>query len=250
MKYYLHNSNSFNDEKITELYIHYGYEGLGLFYTLLEKIAFQEKPIKTSILKSQLRVGKRLEKCWQFMEDIGLIQSDNGETYNLQLMNYIENYKKKSDDSGKRVSKHRNKLTFKDDVTHYNSVCNDPKVNISKIKENNIITDGSEIPILNPNEEFLLSIPLEWQAVVRKWLDFKKDKQQPYKGLTSLTTMFDKLMKYSNGNPDIGSDIIENSISNNYSGFFELKQNDHGTNKISNTTNKITKNANDKSIYC
>ena len=93
MKYYLHDSNSFNDEKITELYIKYGYEGLGLFYTLLEKIASQEKPIKTSILKSQLRVGKRLEKCWQFMEDIELIQSNNGETFNEQLMNYSEKYK-------------------------------------------------------------------------------------------------------------------------------------------------------------
>ena len=61
MKYYLHDANSFNDEKITELYINFGYEGLGLFYTLLEKIALQEKPIKTAVLKKQLNVGKRLE---------------------------------------------------------------------------------------------------------------------------------------------------------------------------------------------
>ena len=51
MKYYLHDSNSFNDEKITELYLEYGYEGLGLFYTILEKLALQEKPIKTKVLK-------------------------------------------------------------------------------------------------------------------------------------------------------------------------------------------------------
>jgi hypothetical protein len=43
MKYYLHDSNSFNDEKITELFIKFGYEGLGLFYTCLEKFAQQEK---------------------------------------------------------------------------------------------------------------------------------------------------------------------------------------------------------------
>ena len=54
MKYYLHDANAFNDEKITELYINFGYEGLGLFYTLLEKIAQQEKPIKTAVLKKQL----------------------------------------------------------------------------------------------------------------------------------------------------------------------------------------------------
>ena len=51
MKYFLHDSNAFNDEKITELYINFGYEGLGLFYTILEKLAGQEKPVKTLVLK-------------------------------------------------------------------------------------------------------------------------------------------------------------------------------------------------------
>ena len=55
----------------------FGYEGLGLFYTLLEKIAKQEKPIKTEVLKKQLNVGKKLEKVWNFMEEIGLISSNN-----------------------------------------------------------------------------------------------------------------------------------------------------------------------------
>ena len=61
MKYFLHDSNAFNDEKITELYINFGYEGLGLFYTILEKLAGQEKPVKTLVLKKQLNVGKKLE---------------------------------------------------------------------------------------------------------------------------------------------------------------------------------------------
>ncbi len=56
MKYFLHDTNSFNDEKVTELFIEHGYKGLGLFYTTLEKIAFQEKPIKTVVLKKQLGI--------------------------------------------------------------------------------------------------------------------------------------------------------------------------------------------------
>ena len=62
MKYFLHDTNSFDDEKITLLYMEFGYEGLGLFYTLLEKIGKQEKPVNTKVLKAQLKVGKRLEK--------------------------------------------------------------------------------------------------------------------------------------------------------------------------------------------
>lgn len=224
MKYYLHDSNSFNDEKITELYMKFGYEGLGLFYTLLEKIASQEKPIKTSVLKSQLKVGKKLDKCWLFMESIGLIQSNNGETFNIQLMKFSEKYKIKKENTAKRVSEFRDRHEVIKNVTSYNNVCNAPKVKENKVKEDNLTTDKSEIPILNINEKFLFSIPAEWRQAVEKWLEFKREKQQPYKGLISLNTMFEKLRKFSNENPINGEEIIENSISNNYSGFFKLKE--------------------------
>jgi hypothetical protein len=92
MKYFLHDSNSFNDEKITLLFIEHGYEGLGLFYTILEKLAQQEKPIRTDALKSQLKVGKKLNKCWNFMESLGIISSNNGETFNKQLLNFSEKF--------------------------------------------------------------------------------------------------------------------------------------------------------------
>jgi ribonuclease R len=36
----------------------------------------QEKPIKTSVLKMQLKVGKKLNKCWNFMESIDIISSN------------------------------------------------------------------------------------------------------------------------------------------------------------------------------
>ena len=135
MKYYLHDSNSFNDEKITELFISFGYEGLGLFYTILEKLAAQEKPIKTSVLKSQLKVGKKLEKCWGFMESIELISSNNGETFNNNLLNFSGKYKIKKEKTRERVSQWRERQELKKDVTCYKSVCNTDKVNKSKVNE-------------------------------------------------------------------------------------------------------------------
>ena len=135
MKYYLHDSNSFNDEKITELFIEFGYEGLGLFYTILEKLAQQEKPIKTNVLKTQLKVGKKLEKCWLFMESIELISSNNGETFNKQLMNFSGKYAIKKEKNKKRISEWRDKQSLTENVTHYESVRNTDKVNKSKVKE-------------------------------------------------------------------------------------------------------------------
>ena len=119
MKYFLHDSNAFNDEKITELYINFGYEGLGLFYTILEKLAGQEKPVKTLVLKKQLNVGKKLEKCWKFMETIDIISSNNGETFNKQLLNFSEKYKIKKEKNAKRISEWRDNQEDTKNVTHY-----------------------------------------------------------------------------------------------------------------------------------
>lgn len=134
MKYFLHDTSAFQDEKITELYINFGYEGVGLFYTILEKIAFQEKPVKTSVLKHQLKVGKKLEKCWKFMEEIDLISSNNGETFNEQLLNFSEKYQIKKEKTRKKVSEWRDKQKDKKNVTGYETVSNPPKVKLSKVK--------------------------------------------------------------------------------------------------------------------
>ena len=134
MKYFLHDTNSFNDEKITELYMNFGYEGLGLFYTILEKFGEQEKTIKTEVIKAQLRIGKRLNKCWEFMEQIDLIQSSNGESFNKQLLNFSESYKIKKEKTRKKVSEWRDRQENAKSVTSYVPVSNPSKVKLSKVK--------------------------------------------------------------------------------------------------------------------
>jgi hypothetical protein len=138
MKYYLHDSSSFNDEKITELYLEFGYEGLGLFYTILEKLAMQEKPIKTKVLKHQLNVGKKLEKCWSFMEQIDLISTNNGETFNKQLLNFSQKYQVSKEKNAKRIAEWRENQSVSENVTRYEHVSNTPKVNKSKVKESKV----------------------------------------------------------------------------------------------------------------
>jgi hypothetical protein len=142
MKYFLHDTNSFNDDKITELYIKFGYEGLGLFYTILEKFANQEKPIKTIVLKKQLNIGKKLEKCWNFLEELQLIQSDNGESFNERILNFAGKYKIKSEKNAERVAQWRDKQAVTNNVTHYTDVtlqdCNIDKVKEIKVKESKV----------------------------------------------------------------------------------------------------------------
>ncbi len=137
MKYYLHDSNSFQDEKISELYINFGYEGLGLYYTLLEKLALQEKPVKTIVLKKQLNIGKRLNKCWLFLEQIDLVSSNNGETFSKTLLNFSEKYQIKKEKNRKRISEWRSNQDSTKNVTCNEQVRNTHKVKRSKVKESN-----------------------------------------------------------------------------------------------------------------
>lgn len=172
MKYYLHDSSSFNDEKITELYLEFGYEGLGLFYTILEKLALQEKPIKTIVLKHQLNVGKKLEKCWRFMEEIDLISSNNGETFNKQLLNFSQKYQVSKEKNAKRISEWRENQAVKENVTRLENVKNANKVKESKvneIKEKEIKVSFSEM--LSP---FIDELNSEYNNFYSYWMEADK----------------------------------------------------------------------------
>ena len=182
MKYYLHDTNSFDDEKITELYLNFGYEGLGLFYTSLEKMAKQEKPIKTAILKAQLKVGKRLNKCWNFMEEIGIISSNNGETFNKQLLNFSEMYQIKKEKTRVKVSEWRERQADKEKVTSYEPVSNSPKVKESKV---------------NINKEDQEAFEYFWNTYHTITGQAKTDKEAAIKYFSILAAAFDRSFSVS-----------------------------------------------------
>lgn len=217
MKYFLHDSNSFNDEKITELYLEFGYEGLGLFYTILEKLALQEKPIKTIVLKHQLNVGKKLEKCWKFMEQIDLISSNNGETFNKQLLNFSEKYQIKKEKNAKRIAEWRENQVISEKVTHYENVSNTPKIKESKIKSSKLI----DIMSYFENEvdkghysDFRIDL-------IKKWISYKTEKKEKY-----TKSGFDEFLKKWDYIDDYYFDqMVSTAMASNWKGLFEPKNN-------------------------
>jgi len=223
MKYFLHDTNSFNDEKITELYIHFGYEGLGLFYTILEKFASQEKPIKTIVLKKQLNIGKKLEKCWKFLEDIELIQSDNGESFNERILNFAGKYKIKSEKNAERVAQWREKQVVTKNVTHYEQECNKDKVNKSKVNKSKDI-ELQEMVFISP----------DWEDAWKGWMEYKKvEHGNKFKSSKTEQTAINNLVEISGGDLETAKKVINQSISNNYKGLFKLKETKNATTKSS-----------------
>lgn len=221
MKYYLHDSNSFNDEKVTELYIKFGYEGLGLFYTMLEKFAAQEKPIKTQVLKKQLDIGKRLEKCWSFMEEIGLIQSLNGETFNERILNFAGKYKIKNKINAERVSQWRENQAVTKNVTHNVQECNADKVNRSKVKESKV---NKSKDINTEAEPPLVFISNEWQELWEGWVEHKRNQfKDKYKTKQSEQIAINQLVELAGGELETAQQIVKASVSNLWKGLFKLK---------------------------
>ena len=79
------------------------------------------------------------------------------------------------------------------------------------------------------NKEIDLSfLQKDFIPIVEKWLLYKKEKKQEYKGQTSINTFCKKLIEYSNGDAITAEAIIEQSIANNWAGIFELKINNNG----------------------
>ena len=60
--------------------------------------------------------------------------------------------------------------------------------------------------------------------IMNEWIAFKKEKGQTYKPI-GLKGCYNNLLKLSNSNPTTAKLIVEQSIANNYSGLFELKNN-------------------------
>jgi len=77
----------------------------------------------------------------------------------------------------------------------------------------------------NRNENIIEFIPQNYIEIVGKWLDYKKQKKQAYKNETSIKTFFKHLIELSGNDIIKAEKIIDQSIANNYSGIFELKQN-------------------------
>lgn len=92
-----------------------------------------------------------------------------------------------------------------------------------------------DLPIIE--DENKIEVRIEFKNVFEKWLNYKKGRGEKYKNEDSLTACYKKLLRLSAGDPLKAEDIIEDAMSNNYAGFFELKNKNVYATKTSNYGN-------------
>ena len=96
-------------------------------------------------------------------------------------------------------------------------------------------TDGRN-SIRKKEELDLYFVEEEYKDIFIYWLNYKKEKGQPYKQ-TGAEACYRKLLTLSGGDKQMMIAIIEQSMSNNWAGIFELKNNGNrnSTNKQGNS---------------
>ena len=275
MRYFEHESGSMDDEKMTKLYIKFGYEGVGLFFAVLEKLTKQEKPIDTEVLKKQLHVGKKLEKCWQFMESLEILSSNNGQTFNKRLTNFIESVKEKREKTKKRISEYRDIQQDVKNVTEYKDDCtNEDKIRLDKIRLEKIRLEDSIKPqtpfqgVGLKTENFDLPEKKEtpkkstrgaaarmaeyreWlnelgfkegpaTDLVLEWLEYKTGRREYYSSPKTLSVFIENLRKLSGGDYNNAKTIVRTAIGNTSQGIYPLKNsNQNGNSKGTKVTNE------------
>jgi len=64
----------------------------------------------------------------------------------------------------------------------------------------------------------------DFLPIFNRWLKYKKDKKQSYKGEDSIETAYKKLYKLADGKPEKAKEVVEQSLANNWAGLFSLKE--------------------------
>lgn len=99
------------------------------------------------------------------------------------------------------------------------------KYPIHRDKDKDKEKEGLLREIIDPDLEVIKDIEFlpKYKEIFLTWLKYKRERRESYKTSSSTLLAYKKLLKYSNGKYRDAILIIEEAMSNNYAGFFELK---------------------------
>ena len=142
--YFNHDSNARNDYRIIKLRAKLGYEGYGIFWSLLEMLFIEENKICIEDYDA-LAFGLQCDanKLKQVIEDFDLFVIEDNCFYSKRLNNHIEEINNKSIKAKENANKRWNNAN----AMQTQSDCNASKVNKSisksKVKKSNYYNDIS-----------------------------------------------------------------------------------------------------------
>jgi len=246
--YFSHDYNATLDPKIIALLGDYGAVGYGIYWRIVEMLHAEEShtlPLKDYIYKALA------QQMVTSVEQISTIINDCIDVYELFIkdddffycqrvfdnIQKMEEIKEKRSKAGKISAERRKNATnveqsstcVQQNLTSVQqNLTQSNKIKENKIKENKIKENNNKEEI-NKEEKKKFSFDFSnfdenFIAHVNSWLEYKKERKEPYKSQKGLNAFYNKLIDYSKNDPDTAKKIIEQSMANNWAGIFELKE--------------------------
>ena len=210
--YFPHFCNARHDRKIRRLRKELGVEGYGIYFMLLETLREQQDlmyPLEDlDLLAEEFGVSEakvRVTICNYQLFEI----DDEEKFFSPKMLVYLEPYFKMKEQRRIAGQKSAEKRLLNDRSTAVQqSKVKESKVNEIKVKESKVEID--DVVVLSFRDE-----------IFERWFKYKKEKKQTYtiSGKESL------YKKFENIDDEQLEKIVEQSISNNWAGLFELKNN-------------------------
>jgi hypothetical protein len=220
--YFSHDYNASNDFKVLLMRNKLGIKGYGMYWFLIERLAEAEGYLPLEMIPiyaTQMQV--ELEEANSLVNDFKLFEVSDNEFFSERLLRHLElreQDKIKKSNAGKKSAEIRLQKPVSTEIeqtfnTRSTAVQQrkEKKSKVNEIKEINKVIDYSP---------FSLNFLKKWD----EWKQYKKVQwKYTYKLQSAEQSAFNKLKNLSNGNEQTACEIIEQSISNGWKGFFELK---------------------------
>lgn len=226
--YFSHDSNARNDEKIIAVRMRHGAEGYGIYFMIIERLLESSNYMSVkdyNIIAFDLRVDAK--KVKEIVEDFGLFEfsEDKKHFFSPGLNNRVrqlDEMRKKLSEAGKKGAKTKQGVirvedTLKPPLSHLQAL------NESKEKE--------KIP-----EQIVM--PKAFETIWEEWKAYRKAARiKNYAGSKWEQIAVNKLIKLSNGDAEQARKIVNNSISNGWTGLFMLKSENNDEERYSEAGN-------------
>jgi hypothetical protein len=226
-EYFPHDCNAADDPKIMLLMAQLGPEAYGIYWILVEYLRKQPQYVAPMILLDPLsrRYGSSREKFEAVVTKFGLFEFDNERFSSPSLtrrmapldskrshMQELANIRWKSDDNADAMRTHNE---------------GNAQAMQSRVKKSRVKKSKEEKSKEKKSVDFSSSFSDDAnQILIQKWGEWKKFRNQlkkPYKTIHGESVAYNKLVSLASSNSVIAIQIIQQSIDNEWLGFFPLK---------------------------
>jgi uncharacterized protein YdaU (DUF1376 family) len=222
--------DALEDPKIMALVMALGMEGYGIYIMLIQFLAKQE-PLYITAMDSLKYIAYRNhvseEKIKAVVQSFGLFEFDGETFYSNSLTRRMERYdnlkQKNKEKAEKRWEKTRE--LYHGNATalpaHYPGNAEKRREEKNRIEKNTKQKRTSEksTPVFTPSVNQNETLIKKWD----EWVEFRKLLKKPYKTTPGAAAAYNKLLNLADSVSETAIAIINQSIENEWLGFFPLK---------------------------